>query len=175
MTQGKTEKYERVNFIDKFGIIPYSVWDIKNSIKFNNKIYKEVGEIKGKSTRENTAKYFGGAGEKTAFKSTTSYFNPYLAKIIYNSYSQENDFIFDPFASIIRPYMAFITGRNYLGCEIRTEEVIKINNVIKTKKNFEYIFKTEGNEIKVIEKDCRDFKNSGKFDLIFHDTNMVDK
>ena len=114
----RTENYERVDFLSTYGIIPYSIWETENA-KFSNSILKELKERNGESTRENTLKSFGGAGKKTAYTSTTSYFNHNLCKIIYSSYCPPKGKIFDPFSSVVRPYMAKSLGYNYVGCEIR--------------------------------------------------------
>ncbi len=161
MTTGTKEKYDRVDFLSTYGIVPYSVWDLRDSVKFNNEIYKKLGERTGKSTREGTAKYFGSAGEKTVFTGTTSYFSPYLAKVIYQSYSQKGDLVFDPFASTVRPYMAVQTERRYIGCEVRQDEVDKINKILAP---FSFLF---GDNVKVIHKDCRLFESEEMFDLVF--------
>ncbi len=157
----KKEKYERVDFLSTYGVVPYSVWDLSDSVKFNNEIFRMLGERRNKSTREGTAKYFDGAGERTVFTATTSYFNPYLAKVVYQSYSQKGDLVFDPFASTIRPYMAVQTERRYIGCEIRKEEVDKINKILSP---FSFLF---GDNVKVIHKDCREFESEEQFDLVF--------
>ena len=92
-----SEKYERVDFMSTYGMIPYSIWE-SNDPKFSNPILKYLKERQGKSTRENTLKSFGGAGENTAYTATTSYFNPKLCKMVYSSYCPKNGTIFDPFS-----------------------------------------------------------------------------
>jgi len=157
----KTEQYERVDFLSTYGVIPYSIWETENA-KFSNPILKELKERVGESTRENTLKSFGGAGEKTAYTATTSYFNPNLCMIVYSSYCPKNGKIFDPFASVVRPYMAKSMGYNYVGCEVRAEESKKIQSILDSS----FLFGEEC-EVEVHNKDCREFQTDEKFDLIF--------
>lgn len=157
----RTENYERVDFLSTYGIIPYSIWETENA-KFSNSILKELKERNGESTRENTLKSFGGAGEKTAYTSTTSYFNPNLCKIIYSSYCPPKGKIFDPFSSVVRPYMAKSMGYNYVGCEIRKNEAEKIQKILDNS----FVF-GEQCDVSVHNMDCRKFQTNEKFDLIF--------
>ena len=157
----RTENYERVDFLSTYGIIPYSIWETENA-KFSNSILKELKERNGESTRENTLKSFGGAGKKTAYTSTTSYFNPNLCKIIYSSYCPPKGKIFDPFSSVVRPYMAKSLGYNYVGCEIRESEAEKIQKILDSS----FIF-GEDCDVNVYNIDCRKFQTDEKFDLIF--------
>ena len=108
-----SEKYERVDFMSTYGMIPYSIWE-SDDPKFSNPILKYLKERQGKSTRENTLKSFGGAGENTAYTATTSYFNPKLCRIVYSSYCPQNGTIFDPFSSVVRPYVAKLMDYIYL-------------------------------------------------------------
>ncbi len=154
------ENYERVDFMSTYGMIPYSIWESEDA-KFSNPILKFLKERQGKSTRENTLKSFGGAGENTAYTATTSYFNPKLCRMIYSSYCPKNGKIFDPFCSVVRPYVAKLLDFNYVGCEVRTEEYIKIKDVL----NYNSLFET--NKVDVLNMDCREFEHDDKFDLIF--------
>jgi len=155
-----SEKYERVDFMSTYGMIPYSIWE-SDDPKFSNPILKYLKERQGKSTRENTLKSFGGAGENTAYTATTSYFNPKLCKMVYSSYCPKNGTIFDPFSSVVRPYVAKILDYNYTGCEVRKDECDKINNILNTNALF------ETSEVNVLNMDCREFESDKKFDLIF--------
>ena len=155
-----TEKYERVDFMSTYGMIPYSIWK-SDDPKFSNPILKHLKERQGESTRENTLKSFGGAGENTAYTATTSYFNPKLCKIIYSSYCPKNGTIFDPFSSVVRPYMAKILDYNYVGCEVRKDECDKINEMLNTNSLF------EESDVRVLNMDCREFETDQKFDLVF--------
>lgn len=140
----------------------FSIWDIDNSA-FNNPIKKTIGELYGKSTRENTRRSDAG-GINHKYKSTTSYFNPYLCKLVYDAYCPPDGWIFDPFASITRPYMAHLCNFNYIGCEIRFNEVEKIRKLI-TPSSF---FSLPNQSNVVIENiDCRAFDSTKKFDLVF--------
>lgn len=153
------EQYERVDLNATYGIIPYSIWDT-NDPQYSNPILKYLKERNGQSTRENTLKSYGGAGENTAYTSTTSYFNPKLARIVYSSYCPPGGTIFDPFASVVRPYVAKILGYNYTGCEVRKEECDKINSLLNT------VLSTD-NEVNVIHTDCRNYTTDKKYDCIF--------
>jgi len=160
-TSEKKEQYERVDFMSTYGVIPFSIWETENA-KFSNEILKNLKERNGESTRENTLKSFGGAGERTAYTSTTSYFNPNLCKIIYSSYCPPKGKIFDPFASVVRPYVAKSMGYNYIGCEIRKEESDKITEIL----THSFIFDEECN-VEVVNIDCRKYVTQEKFDLVF--------
>ena len=46
-----TEKYERVDFMSTYGMIPYSIWK-SDDPKFSNPILKHLKERQGESTRE---------------------------------------------------------------------------------------------------------------------------
>jgi DNA modification methylase len=159
----RKEKYERVDFMDTYGIIPYSIWETDNP-KFSNKILKFLKERSGESTREGTLKSFGGAGKNTAYTATTSYFNPNLCKIVYSSYCPKNGWIFDPFSSVVRPYVAKELGYNYIGCEIRKNECDKITSILKNTFSSYIDYK---NNVSVENIDCRNFSTEMKFDLIF--------
>lgn len=155
------EKYERVDFLDTYGVVPYSIWE-SDDPKFSNPILKKLKERNGESTRENTLKSFGGVGPNTAYTSTTSYFNPKLCKIVYSSYCPSGGTIFDPFSSIVRPYMAKYLGYNYTGCEIRPDECEKINDILN-----ETVLLQDSTNVTVHNIDCRKFQSNFKYDLIF--------
>ena len=155
-----SEKYERVDFMSTYGMIPYSIWESEDA-KYSNPILKHLKERQGESTRENTLKSFGGAGEKTAYTATTSYFNPKLCKMIYSSYCPKNGNIFDPFCSVVRPYMAKLLDYNYVGCEVRKDECEKIESKLDTNSLFEQ------SNVRVLNMDCREFESDQKFDLVF--------
>ncbi len=155
-----SEKYERVDFMSTYGMIPYSIWESEDA-KYSNPILKHLKERQGESTRENTLKSFGGAGEKTAYTATTSYFNPKLCKMIYSSYCPKNGNIFDPFSSVVRPYMAKLLDYNYVGCEVRKDECEKIESKLDTNSLFEQ------SNVRVLNMDCREFESDQKFDLVF--------
>jgi DNA modification methylase len=159
MAQGKIEQYERVDFIETYGIIPYSIWDLTKSMKYNNQIESVLRDKEG-GTREASAKYFDGAGPLTKFTATTSYFNAFLARCVYRSYSKLGDTIFDPFSSIVRPYVAAIEGRKYIGCEVRKDECDKANSILSAD------LSCAGS--KVLNIDCRQYEHNGpKVDAIF--------
>jgi len=160
VTQGTHEKYERVDFLETYGITPFSIWETDDP-KYSNPILKHLKEYRGESTREGTLKSFGGAGDNTKFNSSTSYFNPKLCKIVYSSYCPKNGYIFDPFASVTRPYVAKVMEYNYVGCEIRKDECDKINKIL----NENTLFKTSN--VEVVNMDCRNFVTDQKFDLVF--------
>ena len=154
------EEYDRVDFETTYGMTPYSIWESEDP-KYSNPILKYLKERHGQSTRENTLKSFGGAGENTVYTATTSYFNPKLCKIVYSSYCPQNGTIFDPFSSVVRPYVAKLMDYNYTGCEIRKDECEKINDILNAGSLF------ETSEVSVHNVDCRKFETDQKFDLIF--------
>lgn len=126
----KKETYKRVDLEKEFGVMPFSVWDLSAALKYDNQIRREIGEVKGATTREGSGRYFGGAGKNTKFKATASYFQPFLARVIVRSYAKVGAVVYDPFSSIVRPYVAAVEGRTYFGCEIREEEADHINAVL---------------------------------------------
>ena len=61
---------------------------------------------------------------KNAVTAETSIFDPVLCEIAYTWFSKENDFIIDPFAGgSVRGIVASELQRNYLGLELREEQV----------------------------------------------------
>ena len=157
---GDIEQYERVDFLKTYGIVPFSIWETEDA-KYSNKILKHLKEVRGESTREGTLKSFGGAGTRTKYTATTSYFNPKLCKIIYSSYCPQNGSIFDPFSSVVRPYMAKLLDYQYVGCEIRKDEYDKIQRIV----NDGTLFSTSS--VELLNIDCRTFESEKKFDLVF--------
>ena len=154
----RKEKYERVDLLKVYGVMPYSVWEM-DSPKYSNPIRKHLNETYGNSSREGTLKSFGGAGERTAFTTTTSYFNPALARTVYRSYAPKHGSVFDPFASVVRPYVAMLEGMRYVGCEIREEEAKKIQCSLGGD-----LFSSR---VEVLHTACMDVSSREKFDLIF--------
>ena len=61
---------------------------------------------------------------KNSVTAETSIFDPVLCEIAYTWFSKENDFILDPFAGgSVRGIVASELSRNYLGLELRKEQV----------------------------------------------------
>jgi len=154
----KKEQYERVDFVQTYGIVPYSIWETDDP-KYSNPIKKKLKEFYGQSTREGTLKSFGGAGDRTAFKSTTSYFNPALARSVYRSYAPRNGSVFDPFCSVVRPYVAMLEDMRYVGCEIREDEANKIQSILSSR-----LFESN---VEVLHQDSLSYSTDEKFDLVF--------
>ncbi len=162
MAQGAIEQYERVDFIKEYGVVPLSIWDTDNP-QFSRPILAHLRERRGESTRENTLSSFGGAGERTAFTATASYFNPFLCRIVYSSYCPEGGRVFDPFASVVRPYVAQLMGFDYTGCEVRPDEAEKIASFLASSSP---LLGDGDGKASVLNIDCREFQGEG-FDLVF--------
>jgi hypothetical protein len=104
---------------DRFIEPPFSVLDTKQGTwQTRKRLWLEKG-IRSESGR--TAKTFN-AGLAAA--SDTSIFDPALCEVIYHWFSAEGDKILDPFAGgSVRGVVAAILGRQYVGVDIRQEQV----------------------------------------------------
>ena len=82
--------------------------------------YDSLGTLQRK--RSNLGE--GQVANDTAKYAETSIFDPVLCEVAYTWFSKENDFIIDPFAGgSVRGIVASELQRNYLGLELREEQV----------------------------------------------------
>lgn len=88
--------------------------------------------LKGELGRQENITYVGaksnndflGKKMNEGFKSNTSIFDPLLCEIMYHWFSKEKDLILDPFAGgIVRGFVATEMNRNYIGIDIRKEQI----------------------------------------------------
>ena len=123
-----------VSLNDKFITSPFSIlYASKDNWQSRKKEWRDKG-IKSEIGRGN---FYEGIGRlersrydatetiiKNAVTAETSIFDPVLCEIAYTWFSKENDFIIDPFAGgSVRGIVASELQRNYLGLELREEQV----------------------------------------------------
>ncbi len=117
---GETQSTVKLSIKDRLGFLPISVW------KPDWNITKEWKKLVGDSgqTRELVGKKMQLMGSKTG----TSIFNPHLAMMILSAYCPQNARIYDAFGGGgTRGIIAAAMGHDYLGVEIRQEEVDRIH------------------------------------------------
>jgi hypothetical protein len=104
---------------DRFIEPPFSVLDTKQGTwQTRKRLWLEKG-IRSEAGR--TAKAFNTG---LAAASDTSIFDPALCEVIYHWFTAEGDKILDPFAGgSVRGVVAAILGRQYVGVDIRQEQV----------------------------------------------------
>lgn len=124
------EKYQEGvsgSLCNKYIACPFSVlsamrgdWQQRKKWWLNKGIKSEVGR----------GTFYDGLGKlqenkkENASWASTSIFDPVLCEIAYTWFSKENDFIIDPFAGgSVRGIVASELKRNYLGLELREEQV----------------------------------------------------
>jgi len=139
----------------RFGIAPFSIMDCRRSwwkqrrdywlklgiesevgrnenlLKFSDTILNNAGRDKN-LTLPNSAIYEYPNSDKPQYNGT-SVFDPVICEIAYRWYCPNNGHIFDPFAGgSVRGIVAAHLGMNYVGIELRSEQVAA-NNEQKTK------------------------------------------
>jgi len=116
---------------DIFVIPPISVLDVKQGYwKTRKKYWLGLG-IESELGRAKNLLSFSALLQKK--QKSTSIFDPVLCEIMYKWFSDENDLIFDPFCGgSVRGIVANKTNRNYIGLDIRTEQLEE--NEIQIKK-----------------------------------------
>jgi DNA modification methylase len=140
----------------RFGIAPFSIMDCRRSwwkqrrdywlklgiesevgrnenlLKFSDTILNNAGRDKN-LTLPNSAIYANSADSDKPQYNGTSVFDPVICEIAYRWYCPNNGYIFDPFAGgSVRGIVAAHLGMNYVGVELRSEQV-EANNEQKTK------------------------------------------
>lgn len=116
---GDTQSTVKLSIKDRIGFLPISVW------KPDWNITKEWKGLVGDSgqTRELVGKKMQLMGSKTG----TSIFNPHLAMMILSAYCPQNARIYDAFGGGgTRAIIAASMGHNYVGVELREDEVSRI-------------------------------------------------
>lgn len=119
---------------EKFIVCPFSVlnaktgeWQQRKKYWLNKGIKSEIGRGKFYEALGKLQRIKKSATEnmiKNSVTAETSIFDPVLCEIAYTWFSKENDFILDPFAGgSVRGIVASELSRNYLGLELRKEQV----------------------------------------------------
>lgn len=158
-TVGVEDKFATNTFTgaiaQRFGIAPFSIMDCRRSwwkqrrdywlklgiesevgrnenlLKFSDTILNSAGRDKN-FTLPNSAIYEYPNSDKPQYNGT-SVFDPVICEIAYRWYCPNNGYIFDPFAGgSVRGIVAAHLGMNYVGVELRSEQV-EANNEQKTK------------------------------------------
>lgn len=112
-------KSPRLSMKDRIGFLPISIWQP------NWEIVKKLKLIVGDdgSTRQLVGKEMRLMGSKVG----VSIFNPHLAQMILSAYCPAEARVYDPFGGGgTRGFVAAAMGHQYLGIEIRQEEVDRI-------------------------------------------------
>lgn len=126
---------EHAQLSDRFLVAPFSVLNAREGWWQDRKrkwlamgIQSELGrdgELLGNQSREG----FGGdydlsKGESAWGGSGTSIFDPVLCELLYRWFSPQGGIVLDPFAGgSVRGVVASKLGRQYVGCELRQEQV----------------------------------------------------
>lgn len=113
------EQHKRLSMSDRIGFLPISIW------KPNWEIVKTLKALVGDAGE--TRSLVGKKMQLLGSKYTTSIFNPHLAQMILSAYCPTKAKIYDAFAGGgTRGFIASSMGHDYLGVEIRPEEVERI-------------------------------------------------
>lgn len=113
------EEHKRLSMSDRIGFLPISIW------KPNWETVKTLKELVGDAGE--TRNLVGKKMQLLGSKYTTSIFNPHLAQMILSAYCPPKAKVYDAFAGGgTRGFIAAAMGHDYLGVEIRPEEVDRI-------------------------------------------------
>lgn len=120
----KEDLAARPSLLDRFGVPPFSVLDTRQGYwQERKKAWKALGlvESEGRAARLTYGRFsFSGAFDHGG----TSMFDPVLCEIAYRWFSPEGGTVLDPFAGgLVRGAMASMLGRNYVGVDLRKEQV----------------------------------------------------
>ena len=131
----ETQNHEGgVSLNDKFITSPFSVlnaklgeWQARKKAWLQKGIKSEIGRGKFYDAIGKLQRMRDNATDnmiKNSVTAETSIFDPVLCEVAYTWFSKENDFIIDPFAGgSVRGIVASELQRNYLGLELREEQV----------------------------------------------------
>jgi DNA modification methylase len=125
--------------IEKYGIWPMTVWTCNFSDPMLKKLKREVGDGSwlGTSTRSNSFHKHDLNKKRTHMYNEVveSVFNPMVAIWILNLFGPENGLVYDPFAGGgTRAIVTVKKGLDYVGMEIRQDEVEAVNERLKNNK-----------------------------------------
>lgn len=115
---------------DRYIVPPFS---IMNTITQNWQKRKDLWEnmgidsVQGRDVKRNNANpvnTFSARGEKAKEAERTSTFDPLLCEIMYKWFSNEGDYVLDPFAGgSVRGIVATSLNRDYIGIDLSQEQV----------------------------------------------------
>jgi len=129
---------------ERYGVWPLTVWDINFSDKLMQAMKKKIGDDSNRvanpkmgygSRRNLNPLQRTGKNSCYGVKGTTfhiSVFNPVVAMYLLNCYAPKEGICFDPFAGGgARAIVVASYGLDYVGCEVRQEEVDAVNRRVK--------------------------------------------
>lgn len=115
---------------DRYIVPPFSILNtITQNWQKRKDIWEDMGidSVQGRDVKRNNANpvnTFSARGEKAKDAERTSTFDPLLCEIMYKWFSNEGDYILDPFAGgSVRGIVAVSLGRNYKGIDLSKEQV----------------------------------------------------
>jgi DNA modification methylase len=117
---GEFEEY-RPNLYERFLVPPFSFIDCDNGDWKKRKKYWQQYFQSGEGRSEGL---LGSNSLISQYNNGTSIFDPVLCEVLYSWFSSENCTILDPFSGgSVRGIMASFLNRNYLGIDIRKEQI----------------------------------------------------
>lgn len=138
---------------DRLGFLPNSLW--KPDASVTKKLKKDINDqaqVRPSLNSRRSDRRSGVNGGKC------SVFNPHLSQMILSAYCPLSARIYDPFGGGgTRGYMATKMGHNYIGVEIREEEVNRLKSQMID----------WGFEFDIILDDSRTYEPEGEFDFSF--------
>lgn len=146
------EEHKQLAMTDRIGFLPLSIWQPDwNEVKKLKDLVGDAGE-----TRNLVGRKMALLGSKY----TTSIFNPHLAQMILSAYCPTKARIYDAFAGGgTRGFIATAMGHNYLGVEIRLDEVERIQRK-QDELLAHFDIKCEDSQFYAIDKEVYDFSYS---------------
>ncbi len=119
---------EKLSMKNRIGFLPISIWEPNwQIVKKLKEIIGDDGQAREMAKHNYNFRSIGFSGKDVSQK--ISIFNPHLAQMILSAYCPKNAEIFDPFAGGgTRGFIATAMEHNYLGIELRQEEVDRIKN-----------------------------------------------
>lgn len=113
------EQHKRLAMQERIGFVPISIWQP------NWEVVKRLKDVVGDAGQ--SRHLVGRKMQLLGSKYTTSIFNPHLAQMILSAYCPRNAKVYDAFGGGgTRGFIATAMGHNYLGVEIRADEVERI-------------------------------------------------
>jgi DNA modification methylase len=122
---------------EKYGLWPTTTWDINYSDKLTQELKQQIGDctnnkdsvaLDSKSARKDC--FTKETNDKSCYrgKITESIFSPQIAQYIFSMFAPNKGLCFDPFGGGgTRAIMASKNGLDYVGMEIRQQEVDAVN------------------------------------------------
>ncbi len=163
---------------EKYGLFPTTTWDINYSDKLTRELKKQIGdgEFISNTEKDFTRQGTGTLGYKSARKGvldsreqegdsvyggkiTESIFSPQIAQYIFSMFAPKSGLCFDPFGGGgTRAIMAAKNGLNYIGYEIRQEEVDAVNaRLAHNKITTAMLIRGDSQNCRAIENNVADF------------------